>query len=457
MSNSIKRKVAIIGAGLAGTTAGLGLVNAGFDVTIYSDRDRASLRNDVPPTGTAVYFGKSLEYDAEIIEDLYDIGNSSGMSVRIFTGAGEARTPVLAFDSPFKYRAQAVDTRLRADDRLARFLGRGGKFQVRAVTPQDVDAIAADVDLTLVATGKGGLSSLFPADPDRTAYAEPQRHLLLATFKGLDRADRQFAYRSSDGGKHNWFNIHAEFGETFFGPYLHKDIGATRAFIGFAKPGSPWIELFKSVTDTQSARDVVVNLYATYFPEDATLIEQLRPLHEDPHSWFLGAVTPTARRAVATTANGHAVVAIGDAAISFDPIGGQGAQTAVIQAASLIRALKTHKGKFTYEWLQDQFDKHWDHRGEAATEVTRLFLGDPKYATHAELLFPAAAVNVDIGTAFLGLLSEPRPLLEVQSREEIIKFISDLAGEPAENVLAKFKSPRQFTRAQSLESAAVPS
>jgi Styrene monooxygenase A putative substrate binding domain len=313
----------------------------GFDVTIYSDRDRASLRNDVPPTGTAVYFGKSLEYDAEIIEDLYDIGNSSGMSVRIFSGAGEARTPVLAFDSPFKYRAQAVDTRLRADDSLARFLGRGGKFQVRAVTPQDLDAIAADADLTLVATGKGGLSSLFPAGPDRTAYAEPQRHLLLATFKGLDRADRQFAYRSSDGGKHNWFNIHAEFGETFFGPYLHKDIGATRAFIGFAEPGSPWIELFKSVTDAQSARDVVVNLYATYFPEDSALIEQLRPLHEDPHSWFLGAVTPTARRAVATTANGHAVVAIGDAAISFDPIGGQGAQTAVIQAASLIRALKT--------------------------------------------------------------------------------------------------------------------
>ena len=457
MSNSIKRKVAIIGAGIAGTTAGLGLVNAGFDVTIYSDRDRASLRNDVPPTGTAVYFGKSLEYDAEIIEDLYDIGNSSGMSVRIFSGAGETRTPVLAFDSPFKYGAQAVDTRLRADDRLARFLARGGKFQVRVVTPQDLDAIAADVDLTLVATGKGSLSSLFPADPDRTAYSEPQRHLLLATFKGLDRADRLFAYRSSDGGKHNWFNIHAEFGETFFGPYLHKDIGATWAFIGFAKPGSPWIELFKSVTDTQSARDVVVNLCATYFPEDAALIEQLRPLHEDRHSWFLGAVTPTARRAVATTANGHAVAAVGDAAISFDPIGGQRAQTAVIQAALLIRALKTHKGKLTYEWLQDQFDRHWNHRGEAATEVTRLFLGDPKYATHAELLFPAAAVNVNIGTAFLGLLSEPQPLLEIQSREEVIKLISDLAGEPAENVLAKFKSPRQFTRAQSLESAAVPS
>jgi flavin-dependent dehydrogenase len=441
------RKIAIIGAGLAGTTVGLGLVNAGFDVTIYSDRDRQSLRNDTPPTGTAVYFGKSLDYDAEIIEDLYQGGASTGMSVRIFSGAGEARVPVLEFDAPFKYRAQAVDTRLRADDRLARFLARGGKFKVRAVTPQDVDAIASEVDLTLVATGRGGLSSLFPVDTDRTVYTEPQRHLLLATFKGLDRADRQFAYRSSDGARHNWFNIHAEFGETFFGPYLHKDVGATRAFIGFAKPGSPWIDLFRSVTDAQSARDAVVKLFATYFPEDAGLIEQLEPLHEDPHSWFHGAVTPTVRGAVSITANGHAIAAIGDAAVSFDPIGGQGAQNAVIQSARLVRALKAHKGDITYEWLQEQFDGHWDYRVEAASEVTRLFLGDAKYAAHGELLFPAAAVNTNIASAFLGLLSEPQPLLGIQSREEITRFISDLAGEPAENVLAKFKAPAQFARA----------
>lgn len=456
MSNT-KRKVAIIGAGLAGTTAGLGLVNAGFDVTIYSDRNRASLRNDLPPTGTAVYFGKSLEYDAEVIEDLYDVGTSTGMSVRIFSGSGETRTPVIEFDRPFNYRAQAVDTRLRADDRLGRFLARGGNFVVRTVTPEDLDAIAADADLTLVATGKGGLSSLFPADPDRTVYADPQRHLLLATFKGLDRADHQFAYRSSDGAKHNWFNIHADFGETFFGPYLHKDLGATRAFIGFAKPGSPWIDLFKSVTDTQSARDAVVKLFAAYFPEDVQLVEQFEPLHEDPHSWFLGTVTPTVRRAVARTRNGHAVAAIGDAAVSFDPIGGQGAQNAVVQSVLLIRALKEYNGKITYEWLQDQFDEHWGHRAEAATEVTRLFLGDEKYATHAELLFPAAAVNAKIGSAFFDFLSEPQPLLAIQSREQINQFISDLAGEAAEAVLARFKAPNQVSQAKPVERALVSS
>ncbi|MGY3585678.1 flavin-dependent dehydrogenase [Bradyrhizobium sp. USDA 4341] len=455
MSNT-KRKVVIVGAGLAGTTAGLGLVNADFDVTIYSDRDRASLRNAVPPTGTAVYFGKSLEYDAEIIENLYNVGNSTGMSVRIFSGAGDARAPVIEFDRPFNYRAQAVDTRLRADDRLGRFLARGGKFIVRAVTLEDLDAIAATADLTLVATGKGGLSSLFPVDPDRTIYAEPQRHLLLATFKEFDRADHQFVYRSSDGGRHNWFNIHAEFGETFFGPYLHKDLGATRAFIGFAKPGSPWIDLFNSVVDTQTARDAVVDLFATYFPEDVALIEQLEPLHDDPHSWFLGAVTPTVRRAVASTRNGHSVAAIGDAAVSFDPIGGQGAQNAVVQSALLIRALKEHKGKITQEWLQEQFSKHWAYRAEAATEVTRLFLGEAKYAAHAELLFPAAAVNARVGSAFFDFLSEPRPLLGVQTREQIAKFISDLAGEPAENVLARFTRPQQFSRAQAGDRGVVP-
>ena len=134
-------------------------------------------------------------------------------------------------------------------------------------------------------------------------------------------------------------------------------------------------------------------------------------------------------------------------------IGGQGAQTAVIQAATLIRALESHPGKITYEWLVDQFENHWNHRGDAATEDTRLFLGDPKYAAHAELLFPAAAVNVDIGTAFLGLLSEPRPLLGLRSREAVLDFISDRAGEPAESILARFKSPQAFTRAQSLARA----
>src|ERR1700722_10986434 len=106
MSNSAKRKAAIIGAGLAGTTAGLGLVEAGFDVTIYSDRDRGALRNDVPPTGTAILFGQALEHDSEIIENLYDTGLGTSMNVRIAAVTGVALAPGLGFDVTFKFNEQ---------------------------------------------------------------------------------------------------------------------------------------------------------------------------------------------------------------------------------------------------------------------------------------------------------------------------------------------------------------
>jgi flavin-dependent dehydrogenase len=453
MSKDGRRKVAIIGAGLAGATAGLGFVEAGFDVPIYSDRDRASLRDGVPPTGTAIYFGKSLEYDAEIIDDLYNVGTITGLSLRLATGLGETRAPVLEFDPPFSFRAQAIDVRLRADDRLARFLARGGNFQVRSVTPDDLDKIAAGADLTLVATGKGGLSSLFPVDASRNVYSEQQRHLLLATFKGLDHGSAAFGYRSSEGAKHAWFNLHTDFGELFLGPYLHKDLGPTWTFLGFAKPGSPWIDSFKSVTDTHSAREVVVALYEKYFPEDVGIVEQLQPLHEDPRSWLVGAVTPTVRQAVVNTASGHVVAAIGDAAVAVDPLAGQGAQNAVVQVALLLRAATRHSGEFTREWLIDQFNKYWQLRGEAASEVTRLFLGDPKYAQHAKLIFPAAAVNRNVATGFFSLLSEPERLLALRTREDILGFIEERADEPAENVLAKFKSPEAFSRAEAFAPA----
>jgi len=443
---STPRTAAVVGAGLAGTTAALGLVDAGFTVTLYSDRDRDALRNDVPATGTAVYFGKSREADARIIEDLYADGpHSTGMSTRLHTGEGDTRADVLEFDPDFRYVAQGVDVRLRADDRLGRFLDRGGRFEVRAVDPDALDAIAADHDLTLVATGKGGLSTLFPVDTERTVYSEPQRRLLLVTLQGLGHGADTFGYRSAAGGAHNLFNLHTDFGEAWLGPYLHKDAGATWSFLGFAKPGSPWEERFAAVTDVHSARQTVVDFYRDYFPHDAPEIQQLQVIESDPHSWLKGAVTPTVRRAVGTTSSGHVVAAIGDTAIAFDPLAGQGAQNTAVQVAALVDAARAHDGEFTADWLSEQFEKHWHTRGHAAAEVTRLFLGDPKYAVHAELLFPAATVSEPVAAALFGFLSEPDTLIGIDTREDVLAFIAAKAGEPAEDVLARFTPSAGFT------------
>ncbi|MCR8898711.1 cadherin repeat domain-containing protein [Gordonia sp. GONU] len=442
-----RRSAAIIGAGLAGTSAGLGLLDAGFDVTIYSDRDRETLRNKVPPTGVGVYFGKSREWDAEIIEDLYEVSNTTGMSARLYGGSGADRAPVLEFDPDYGYVAQAVDLRLRADDRLGRFLDRGGRFEVTTVDVDRLDEIAAAADLTLVATGKGGLSTLFPVDESRTHYREPQRRLLQVTLTGVDHGSDVFSYRSAAGAGHSLYNLDSENGELFVGPFLHKDVGATWSFIVFAKPSGAWAPRLDDVHDAVTARRTIAGIFQEFFPEDAPVIEQLDVIESDPVSWLKGAVTPTVRQAVATTTSGHPVAAIGDTAIAVDPVAGQGAQNTVIQVAELVKAARAHDGEFTADWLAEEFDKHWERRGHAAVEVTRLFLGDPDYATHAELSFPAAAVSPAIAQALFGLLSDPNPLLGLRTREDVEGFITAVAGEPHDQVLARFAPAGRFSSA----------
>ena len=265
----------------------------------------------------------------------------------------------------------------------------------------------------------------------------------------MDHGADVFSYRSSAGAGHSLYNLDSENGELFFGPFLHKDEGPTWSFIVFAKPSGAWAPRIDDVHDAVGARRTIAGIFHDFFPEDAPVIDQLEVIESDPVSWLKGAVTPTVRKAVATTKSGHPVAAIGDTAISFDPVAGQGAQNALIQVAELVKAARGHSGEFTAEWLAEEFEKHWERRGHAATEVTRLFLGDPDFATHLELSFPAAAVDPDVAQALLGLLSDPNPLLGLRTREDVENFITAVAGEPFDQVLARFSPAGEFTAAPS--------
>jgi predicted NAD/FAD-dependent oxidoreductase len=55
------RNIAIVGSGQAALLAAHGLVNAGYRVTLYSDRTAAQWLNESRPTGTAARFHVSLE------------------------------------------------------------------------------------------------------------------------------------------------------------------------------------------------------------------------------------------------------------------------------------------------------------------------------------------------------------------------------------------------------------
>ncbi|MDR1008215.1 MAG: FAD-binding protein [Campylobacteraceae bacterium] len=444
MSNA-KRKVAVIGAGIAGSSAALGLLEAGFDVTLYSDKDRKTLRDNVPATGTAIYFGKpSQEADAQIVENIYGEDSfTDGFSVR---GYDADKKPILSFDVDFRYfRAQGVDPRIRADDRIGRFIDKGGKFKVEQIDFDRLDEIAKKSDLTLIGTGKGGLSELFGVDDSRTVYNEPQRYLLTVNVAGLPFDDKAFDYRSKVGWKHNLFTSNQKQGEIFTGAFLHKDVGHSWILLGFAKPESEWRQRFEQAVDAASALQIFKDIFSDYFPQDAKEIAKFTLIKSDPYSWLKGAVTPLVRNAVGFTKSGVPVAALGDTAIIFDPIAGQGAQNVSVQVAALVKAAKSHKGEFDAEWIKAQFDAHWLNHGHGATEATRLYLEDPKYAAHLEALFPAAAVNEHAGSAFFRFQSEPSLILNLQTREAIERYIEEESGERFGELIERFKPDEKFS------------
>jgi hypothetical protein len=421
-------------------SAALGFLNAGFDVTVFSDRDQRSLRTDIPATGTAVTFGAAQAAERQLgLDDYAGRGpRVTGQSTQIFSGYGESRADLLDFDTAYDgIRAIGVDTRLKVDDRLSEFVAKGGQFVVSAVTVDRIDDIAAAHDLTLVATGRGGLSGLFPVDESRTVYHAPQRTLLMLTVTGLGHGTDVFAHRSEFGGERNTFAVSGEQGELWWGPYLHKDAGPSWSFLGFAKPGSDWERRFSEATDATSAHQIVLDVHRDYVDWDLPEVATTQVIADDPHAWLLGAVTPTVRHAVAVTSGGHPVLALGDTAISFDPIAAQGAQGGLIQSAQLVAAAREHVGVFDKQWLTQTFEHYWQTRGLAATLVTQLFLGDPDRVAYGHLFFPAAAGSPAFASALFGLISDPAPLLTLDSEQAARDWVAGIAGEPVDDLLAR--------------------
>jgi 2-polyprenyl-6-methoxyphenol hydroxylase-like FAD-dependent oxidoreductase len=444
--SAASRRAAVVGAGQAGVTAALGLLDGGFEVAVFSDRDQRSLRDDVPATGAALIFGEAQEAEAALGLDTYT-GRAplhTGLSVRV---VGPKSAELIGFDGVFRdYTGLAVDTRLKADERLAAFRERGGKFVVDAVTPEKLDRIAETHDLTLVATGRGGLSGLFAPDPNRTVYKRPQRSLLTVTVSGLDHDEHVFAHRSPEGGAHGGFSILLQQGEAWWGPYLHKDAGPAWAFVGWAKPGTEWEKRFQQAHDAESAHRIVVELYRDFIDWDLPEVLATKVIGEDPHSWLKGALTPVVRSGVGHTASGHPVASLGDASITHDPIAGQGAQGGLIQARLLVEAARSQQGPFDAAWIVQQYNAFLDARGDAATKVTRLFLRDPELAPYADLLFPIAQVSPKVASAVVGLLHRPQPLLSLRSETAARQFVAEIAGEDASALLARFEPVGRFSR-----------
>ncbi|HEX2123962.1 MAG TPA: styrene monooxygenase/indole monooxygenase family protein [Thermoanaerobaculia bacterium] len=422
------RRIAIIGSGIAGLAAAHGLLRERYDVTLYSDRTAAQWLHESRPTGTAARFADALSYERELGLNHWDEAARGGEGV-FLTFCPTLHKQLIRLVGRGSF--QAIDVRLQSARWMSDFTARGGRLAIESVTPERLDAISAQHDLTIVAAGRADLCRLFPRDDARSVYTKPQRNLAMIVARGAKMAidgcpflPVKFEFLGTDG-------------EAFFVPYHHKDHGPTWNLLFEPKPGSR-MDRFGAAKSGEEALEIAKRVVHELFPWNA---EWMRPMElADPNGWLTGSVTPMVRKPVAHLVSGRLATPLGDTAVSYDPIAAQGANSGVKQARHLVRSI-VHRGDrpFDGQWMTETFDEFWESHAKYASLFTNLFL-EPITPAAQELLI--AQYGSDgrrdndsprqrIANAFFSNFNDPRELTEtLLDTRRARAFIAEVTGRP---------------------------
>ncbi|MGN6131575.1 MAG: flavin reductase [Nocardioidaceae bacterium] len=374
---SPSRRVAVVGAGPAGTALALGLLAERHEVTLVSDRTAEEIR-DGRVMSSQITFESALEAEralgiADLLPPAPRLDRLSYDTVRLDGSRA-------AFTAPFGSPARSIDQRVRVSLLIEELERRGGKLVVRSATVADLEDLARDHDLVVVSTGRGGLGSLFEVDRLRTPYHAPQRVASLTYLRGVapDTEGSGLRYHSVEG-----------VGECFTCPALTVD-GPCDIYVVEGVPGGP-LDCWDGLdAHTHLAR--LEEVLATYFPDEAARLGDHRLV--DERSVLSGRITPTVRRPVGLLPSGTPVLGMADVVVLNDPLTSQGSNNAVKSASFYLEAITAHDGPFDAAWMQRTFDNFWRGWAQWATAWTNSWL-QPANA-HQRALVDAAGEHPGI-------------------------------------------------------------
>ena len=191
-----------------------------------------------------------------------------------------------------------IDLRLQCHRWMNDLVERGGRIEIEEVTVPKLEEIAREHDLTLVSTGKGGLSSLFQRDEPRSVYTKAQRNVSMVAFRGppLKQAGLPFLAVK--------FEVLGPLGEMFWLPYHHKDVGPCWVIGWQPKPGSP-VDVFQNAKSAQEVLDLTRTAMKHAMPWEAPWFDDTEIC--DELGWQIGAVVPAVRNPVGKLPSGQIV------------------------------------------------------------------------------------------------------------------------------------------------------
>ncbi|GAA2786365.1 styrene monooxygenase/indole monooxygenase family protein [Crossiella cryophila] len=375
------RRIVIIGAGQAGLVLGLGLLRHGYAVTVVAERAAAEVLAGRLVSNQCV-FHPALVRERELGINFWD-ERAIPVETVSFTAPG------MSWQAPLDQPAQSVDQRVKVADWMTEFARRGGELRLHRVTPDDLEPYAREFDLVVVAAGRGPqFDRLFPRNPEFSPHTQPQRSIgVLYVRGGTPPPGLSFAL-----GPH---------GECFGLPILSVDGPVYGAGI-FAVPGGP-LDRWDDIADVDAHLVRAQQLMREHFPWQGGILDGTEPA--GPLEFLHGGITPVVRQPVGTLPSGALVLAMGDAAVTNDPLSGQGANMAAHAARSYEEAIVAQGDRpFDAEFMHGAFARYWA-RAAHATRFS-LDLLDPPPAHIMSTLDTAQRVP-EVAHRFAQLFANP--------------------------------------------------
>ena len=430
------RRIAIIGSGQGGLLAAHGLLQAGYGVTLFSDRSADDWLERGRPTGTAVRFARSLAYERRLgLAHWHDRApQMDGLKVTICSHPAK---PLLALFGRFTVPPLAIDLRLQSARWMRDLASAGGRVIIEQVSTQRVDEIAAEHDLTIVATGKDG-GALFPRDAEKSPAESPLRQLAMVNCEGPSMRFSDVPFAAAK------FTVFDGLGECYWTPYFHKDEKPLWNLVFEAKPGTPY-DRFRAARSGEDVLRIAKDVVREMMPWDHAWLEGATLA--DDNSWLVGAITPTVRDPAGHLPNGRAIVPLGDAYIAYDPLGAQGANMGNRLAETLTEAIIARKNApFERAWIKSVYDAFYERWAWPAMRWTHLLLEPMGPAARYLFLAQEGADGASLGgtpkqkiaDAFAENFDDPRRLCDtLKSFSQTRRYVGDVLGSGSDWEVAK--------------------
>lgn len=343
------RKIAIVGAGQSGLPLALALQQRGDDITLVSNRSPDDIRRGKVMSSQCM-FGTALQIERDFGLDQWaeQCPPVEGIGLTV-PHPGQPGERLVDWAARLDRPAQAVDQRLKMPAWMDLFVQRGGRLELRDAGIEDLEALSAQNDLTVVSAGKGEIVKLFERDPIRSAFDRPMRALALTYVRGM--TPRQPFSRVC-------FNLIPGVGEYFVFPALTTS-GPCEIMVFEGVPGGP-MDCWGDVSTPAQHLARSLEILQRYLPWEA---ERCRHVElSDELGVLAGRFAPTIRHPVGRLPSGRLVLGMGDAVCVNDPITGQGSNNAT-KAFKVYHERIVGRGDsaFDAEWMLGTFDRFWEY------------------------------------------------------------------------------------------------